>query len=1077
MYPFQRQASAPEKIPVRMNQICGLFYLGANNNKQFLPLVDIVAHTTILSTTSRTTLTQTYFNPSERDPIKEVQYTFPLYEGVSVVGFTCRIGNRIIVGQVKEREKAKKVFHDAVAQGKQAILLEQLSNASDIFTTTVGNIAPGANIVVEITYLGELKHDAAVDGIRFTIPTVIMPRYGDHPVDIAKGYLQPPSEGRIQITVDVAMEQASVIQQIQSPSHPIAVSLGTTSLAPNAEPVMSKASATLSLGSAGLEKDFVIQVVTKDIGMSTAILETHPTIPNHRALMATLVPRFLLPPERPEIVFICDRSGSMSGSRIELVKSALKVFLKSLPVGVKFNICSFGGTYSFLWGKSQTYDQSTLKQAEKYVERMNADMGGTEMLKPIKATLKQRYRDISLEVMLLTDGEIWDQQKLFSYLNEQVIESKVPIRVFTLGVGNDVSHALIEGVAKAGNGFSQVVGEGERMEKKIVRMLKGALSPHVVDYSLEVKYVDENRMTDTDEDDFELVEKVADSLTVKLDLSGDKRTDPEPSSEKQKKPISFFDMSVDLDKDASNHDETGQRRYAHLPPLAPPKLLQAPHIIPPLFAFNRTSVYLLMGPECSHLKPKSVVLRGVSAHGPLELEIPIQVLETPGETIHQLAAKRAIAELEQGRGWITQAKDEDGVLIKSKHESQFEHMVEREAVRLGVQFQVGGKWCSFVAVDSEQDGDKAKEPELLNVLSAAPEAPPAPPIYRAFQASVLHAHPSPPPLGMMAYTNSIPHQHTPTFGAQMVASPVLSSYAPPMHASSFKSASKSRSIPHIHQSTHIQQQQQQRLFRMHQSPARGFGSVQPQSCSPSSFRSAALPQFETSADDDEEISDVKIGSLTAQSSALAQSARSIAKELVPQSAISRAPTKETSGMKRKKVTGKPLFGSPSGSSNNNTLFGSAPTSSTALFGSPGGNSFGGSPVGLFGSTAGGGSSSGSNLIAAVKPAAPQGGAATLAYLVDLQTFEGSWAWRSEMLKSLNVAVADADKIAKDNGWDVRIMATALAVVYFEKKLAKDKDTWELVVEKAKDWMEQQIGHDGVEVVLKKAAELVAPGTP
>jgi len=63
-----------------------------------------------------------------------------------------------------------------------------------------------------------------------------------------------------------------------------------------------------------------------------------------------------------------------------------------------------------------------------------------------------------------------------------------PIRVFTLGVGNSVSHALIEGMARAGNGFSQAVGEEEKLDTKVVRMLKGALSPHVNDYTIEIVY-------------------------------------------------------------------------------------------------------------------------------------------------------------------------------------------------------------------------------------------------------------------------------------------------------------------------------------------------------------------------------------------------------------------------------------------------------------------------------------------------------------------------------------------------------------------------------------------------------------
>lgn len=500
--------------------ICGLYYNVLSNGyvqKSYLPQVELQAHATILATISRTTLKQKFVNPSTEEGIKEVRYTFPLYDGVSVVGFTCHVGDRTIVGEVKEKEKARVVFREAVARGETAGLFEQLPEAADVFTTTVGNIPSGAQVVIEITYLGELKHDMEVDGIRYTIPNIISPRYGDYPGTLNLATPNAIGSG-ISITVDAEMAAGSFIQKIQSPSHPISISMGTTSLAPNADPTMAKASATLSLGTAQLDTDFVLQISAKDTGVPKAVLESHSTIPNQRALMATLVPKFALPPEKPEIVFVCDQSGSMGGSRNTLAVQALKVFLKSLPIGVKFNICRFGTHYSFLWPKSVTYSQQTLDEATRHVDTFSANFGGTEMLEPLKQTIEQRYKDMSLEVMMLTDGEIWDQDKLFTYLNTSVTESKSSIRVFTLGIGNGVSHSLIEGVAKAGNGFSQTVGEGEKMDSKVVRMLKGALSPHVNDYTLEVKYA--NNVASTDDDsDFEIIERVTDSLKVKLDLN------------------------------------------------------------------------------------------------------------------------------------------------------------------------------------------------------------------------------------------------------------------------------------------------------------------------------------------------------------------------------------------------------------------------------------------------------------------------------------------------------------------------------------------------------------------------------
>ena len=670
--------------------LCGCYHLVAtpqyysNPTKHYLPLVNSESHTTILSTTSRTTLKQNFTNPLV-SAIKECIYTFPLYDGVSVVSFTCQVGTRILRGLVKEKNQAKKIYNEAVAKGESAGLLTQLPEASDVFSTKLGNVPAGETVVVEITYVGELKHDTETNGIRFTIPTKIAPRYGNI-VTPFPGTPAKQTEG-IKVTVDAIMAEGSLIQGIQSPSHPIAVTMGTTSHDALADPTMSRASATLSLGSSNLDHDFILIVLAKDTATPKAFLETHPTIPHHRALMATLVPKFSLPPGRPEIVFVVDRSGSMQG-KMSLLASAMKVFVKSLPVGVKFNICSFGTNHSFLWKKSQSYSEDSLVQALSFIDHIRADMGGTETFNAIKATIEARYGDIPLEVMLLTDGDIWQQENLFKYLNKEVEKSKGDIRVFPLGIGTGVSSALIEGVARASNGFAQIVQEGEKLDNRVVRMLKGALSPHVSDYTLEVQYGPDDS---TDDNEYELVDKVTDGMRVLLSRA------EEPG--KEKAPISLFDTSVDPDKEEKiGVESTEQSRYNHLPPIPPPALLQAPQKIPPLFPFTRTTVYLLMSPSTIQKNPIALVLRGTSPQGPLQLSIPIEVLPSPAETIHQLAARKAVQDLEEGRGWLYEARDDKNTLLKQRFPSKFEDMREREAVRLGVQFQVANRWCSFVAV-------------------------------------------------------------------------------------------------------------------------------------------------------------------------------------------------------------------------------------------------------------------------------------------------------------------------------------------------------------------------------------------
>ncbi|KAI4755563.1 hypothetical protein E4T52_12352 [Aureobasidium sp. EXF-3400] len=664
------------------NHICGCYYIASYDRRTYLPQVHLDSHTTITPLYSTTKLSQTFQNPTA-DQLPETRYTFPLYDGVTVTAFSCAIGDKVIKGHVEQKEQARKTFNNAVSRGETAGLLESLPTG--VFGVTLGNIPANTSIQVDIIYGGELKHDAQIDGLRYVLPISIARRYGSYPgtllqVDsaVAKG---------MKITVDIDME-GSTIRKVQCPSdHPIALDMNTLSTTLGSTPDMSKASVTLTHGTTELLTDFVLQILIDDIGSPKAILEKH-SLPGRQALMATFVPRFNIKAIRPEIIFIADQSGSMRGTKNTALVAALKTFLKSLPSGVRFNICAFGSHHSFLWQKSVPYNQENFDLALGFVQGFTASYGGTELLSPVKAAFESHHPDMPLELVVLTDGQIYAESQLFHYINSQIHEKKVDARCFVLGVGSNVSHTLVEGFARAGNGVSQFITDDEVMDFKVIRMLKAALYPHVKDYRLEIKY-------DDVEEDFEMIESVMPKQAAET-------ANPTVQS---KAPISLFNPSADL-SDAPDEDAD---RYAHLPNIAVPKIIQAPHVIFPLLPYSRTTVYLLL--QDMEKIPKSVVLHGTCPDGPLTLEIPIKKIDNPNYTVNTLTAKRVIQELEEGRGWLKTAQ-EGTELIKDKHSSRFDELVEKEVVRLGIDYQVANKWCSFVAVEPNNNGQGTTENEI-----------------------------------------------------------------------------------------------------------------------------------------------------------------------------------------------------------------------------------------------------------------------------------------------------------------------------------------------------------------------------
>jgi hypothetical protein len=52
-------------------------------------------------------------------------------------------------------------------------------------------------------------------------------------------------------------------------------------------------------------------------------------------------------------------------------------------------VIGFGSSFEKLFPSSQVYDDDTLKRANLHVNSISADLGGTELLRPLHEVLKQ----------------------------------------------------------------------------------------------------------------------------------------------------------------------------------------------------------------------------------------------------------------------------------------------------------------------------------------------------------------------------------------------------------------------------------------------------------------------------------------------------------------------------------------------------------------------------------------------------------------------------------------------------------------------------------------------------------------
>ena len=98
---------------------------------------------------ARISLSQTFKNNSEN--WVEAVYVFPLAENAAVDGMIMEIGERKIIGQIKEKQQAKKLYNHAKRLGKKASLVSQ--QRPNMFTTKVANIAPHQEVKIHLSYI------------------------------------------------------------------------------------------------------------------------------------------------------------------------------------------------------------------------------------------------------------------------------------------------------------------------------------------------------------------------------------------------------------------------------------------------------------------------------------------------------------------------------------------------------------------------------------------------------------------------------------------------------------------------------------------------------------------------------------------------------------------------------------------------------------------------------------------------------------------------------------------------------------------------------------------------------------
>jgi Ca-activated chloride channel homolog len=391
----------------------------------------------------------------------ETQFLFPIPEDAAVSDLTLLYDGKELPGRLLNKDDARRVYEEIVRRQRDPALLEYMGHG--LFQTSVFPIPPHAQRTVEIRYSQLLRKDNGL--IDFLLPLGTF-KHNEHPIE--------------RLDVAFRLETSDPIKTIYSPTHSVAIE----------RPDDHHAACKLTLNNVQSPDDLRILCGTHagPVGMSVVSFRPKENEDGYFMLLAS--PELKAPQTAAAaktVVIVVDRSGSMSGEKIEQARQAVRFLVQQLKPDDTFNIIAYDTEVDAFRPELQRVKTDTINAALSFASGLNAG-GGTNIdsaLTTALAMLVDAKRPNY--VLFLTDGQptVGEQNEIKIVADAQAAD-KVHARIFNLGIGYDVNARLLDRLSRELGGQSVYVRPNENIETYVSTLAKAISSPLLTD--LNVKF-------------------------------------------------------------------------------------------------------------------------------------------------------------------------------------------------------------------------------------------------------------------------------------------------------------------------------------------------------------------------------------------------------------------------------------------------------------------------------------------------------------------------------------------------------------------------------------------------------------
>jgi Ca-activated chloride channel family protein len=406
---------------------------------------------------ARVQVSQTFENTGSQQ--LEVAFLFPLpYDG-AIDQLTLLVDGKEYAAKLLTKEEARQRYEEIVRKNRDPALLEWVG--SGMFQTSVFPIPPGAKRTVTLRYSQLCRHANGLTDFQFPLSTA---KYTAGPLD--------------KLSIRLAIDSRTPIKNVYSATHDVKID----------RPDGTHAVVSYERTNVIPAEDFRLFYDSGDTSIGASVISYRPQGDQDGYFLLLASPEIQAAGAAPvakTVVFVVDRSGSMSGEKIEQARNALKFVLNNLRAGDLFNIVAYDSAIETFRPELQKFGDDTRAAAIGFVDGLYA--GGSTNIDAALGRGLEMVTDSSRPtyVIFLTDGLPTEGEMGESAIVKHSEEANhVRARVFAFGVGYDVNSRLLDRLARANFGQSEYVRPNEDIEAAVSKLYNRIGAPVMTDITL-----------------------------------------------------------------------------------------------------------------------------------------------------------------------------------------------------------------------------------------------------------------------------------------------------------------------------------------------------------------------------------------------------------------------------------------------------------------------------------------------------------------------------------------------------------------------------------------------------------------